>query len=190
MRASLGGPFLTNWPYDLVCFAFQRSHGGLPHARENATTRQWNAACVDRHLGSISYRLGFSKAELTPRQRLPLDANTYVASSLAGFQLRTRLPVAELSARALRPHRHTEQRSLDLALLIKDTSLAGRSRHSQSIPADLQGCSILASAVEFKYRIGLSASGWRLSRSTATVRARIWHVRSLLPSASPNHCRQ
>ena len=103
MRASLGGPFLTNWPYDLVCFAFQRSHGGLPHARENATTRQWNAACVDRHLGSISYRLGFSKAELTPRQRLPLDANTYAAASLAGFQLgNVLLPVKRRSRNAAR----------------------------------------------------------------------------------------
>jgi len=76
---------------------------GLPHARENATTRQWNAACVDRHLGSISYRLGFSKAELTPRQRLPLDANTYAAASLAGFQLgNVLLPVKRRSRNAAR----------------------------------------------------------------------------------------
>ena len=156
MRASLGRPFLTNWPYDLVCFAFQRSHGGLPHARENATTRQWNAACVDRHLGSISYRLGFSKAELTPRQRLPLDANTYAAASLGAFNWETCFCRSN-------GDRGT-QRAADLTLLIKDTRLADRSRHSQSSRAA------------------------RLSR--ATVRAKISHVRSLLPSASPNHCRR
>jgi hypothetical protein len=103
----------------------------LPHARENATTRQCYAACVDRHLGSISYRVGFSKAELTPRQRLPLDANTYAASSLAGFRLgNVLLPVKRRSWNAargdLRPHRVTEQRAADLTLLIKDTRLADR----------------------------------------------------------------